>query len=54
MYQALGCVFTILFMTWDLNPNIPNKVALVVGATTGVIGVFLGSNLYYIIHEEEM
>ena len=51
MYQALGFVFITLFMVFDLNPNMPNKVALTLGASTGVIGVFIGEKLYYIIHD---
>ena len=50
MCEALGFVFTTLFMVWDLNPNISNKIAMLLGASMGVIGAFLGNRIYYIAY----
>jgi len=54
MFQALGLVFITLFMMYDLSPRLPNKVALVIGAITGIIGVFLGDRVYYIIYGSDI
>ena len=53
MCEALGFVFTILFMVWDLNPNIPNKIAMLLGASMGIIGAFIGNRAYYIAYGKD-